>query len=178
MPPPCFSYLYYNSPPLFSKHLDRIAYKLPPILEPSLYRKKTACLDTDCRLRFSETLRTFTKTPQFGADVPDTSVPLFQPLRVRYPRNLQVAWITFLFHCHFLKKTTKTTTFTSPPRAKQHFFSPEKTRKSINIRVHGKRSEKGRGKKRSERGQKRTVFTTKRTLFLTNGQVFRGNGHI
>ena len=121
--------------------------------QPSLYRKKTACLDTDSRRRFSETLRTFTKTPQFGADVPDTSrilessvcesqteryglahrrmnaqdlpkseVSLFQPLRVRYPRNLQVAWrrrfprvgnllktliLSTLFHCHFLKKSRR-----------------------------------------------------------------------
>ena len=34
--------------------------------QPSLYRKKTACLDTDSRRRFSETLRTFTKTLNLG----------------------------------------------------------------------------------------------------------------
>ena len=56
------------------------------------------------------------------------------------------------------KKQKKTTTFASRPRAKQHFFSPEKTRKSINIRVHGKRSEKGRGKKRSEQRSKTDTF--------------------
>ena len=104
------------------------------------------------KIRFSETLRTFTNTPQFGADVPDTSVPLFQPV-----------------HYHFLKKTTK---FASRPRAKQHFFSPEKTRKPIKIRVQGKRSEKGRGKKGTEQGQKRTLFRTKRTVFTTKRTLF------
>ena len=116
--------LYRTDDPLFQKKSFRESPVSPfentHVVEPSLYRQKTVCLDTDSRLRFSETLRQFTKTPQFGADVPDTSVSLFQPLRVRYPRNLQVAWrrkprvgflktliLSTLFHCHFLKKSRR-----------------------------------------------------------------------
>ena len=42
----------------------------------------------------------------------------------------------------------------------------------MSIRVHGKRSEKGRGKNRSKQGQKRTLFRTKRTVFTTKRTLF------
>ena len=173
--------LYRTDDPLFQKKSFRESPVSPfentHVVEPSLYRQKTVCLDTDSRLRFSETLRTFTKTPQFGADVPDTSVPLFQPLRVRYPRNLQVAWRRRFPRVGFLKTLIlstlfHSTTFASRPRAKQLFSALTRRENSINIRVHGKRSEKGRGKKRSERGQKRTHFRTKRTEFTTKRTLF------